>query len=131
MNTEPMAAELDRQYEDEMAEQLEFVGWLKANGIYNEFASVGAMRQMQTVWKAAMKERDTVRLKFTKNEQNCLAMVCQTMSTVHYKHNVKPDSFEADDGEAWAMQLGDIVESFPSINWGELYDKFHRQGLNS
>jgi len=121
------------QADPELAEQHEFIEWLEKQvpSIYNKFASAGAMRQMQQVWKAAMKERDTERLKFTVNEQNCLAMVCQLLSSVHYKHNVNPDSFEANDGDAWAMQLGDIVETFPNTNWGDLYDRFHRQGKNS
>lgn len=34
-----------------IAEQLQFVEWMKSQGIYNEFASAHAMRQMHDVWK--------------------------------------------------------------------------------
>jgi hypothetical protein len=72
------------------------------------------------------KERDTERLQFTTNEQNCLAMVCEIMSSIDYLV-----STGTVPGETEVDQLIAIVEKFPNTNWNDLYDRFHRQGANS
>lgn len=64
-------------------------------------------------------------INFTINEQNCLAEVCQVMSSFAYKTLTNsPDVPDIKD------KLSDIVLMFPNTNWGGLYDKFHRQGKN-
>ena len=65
-------------------------------------------------------------IEFTINEQNCLALVCETMAKLHHAVNTldrMPNDDEFDE-------LTSVVENFPNINWGNLYDKFHRQGKN-
>lgn len=63
---------------------------------------------------------------FTVNEQNCLAMLCEIMSAASYAAKQSgvnlPLKTEND--------LFDLFDRFPNINWGMLYDKFHRQGKN-
>jgi hypothetical protein len=63
-------------------------------------------------------------INFTVNEQNCLAMMCSIMSGVSYKVKTEQPLIKIED------ELYDLVDRFPSINWGLLYDKFHRQGAN-
>lgn len=66
-------------------------------------------------------------LKFKASEQNALAELCQIMASVSYTFNAKheyPDAHKLQD------QVLDVADKFPSINWGQLYDKFHRQGVN-
>lgn len=64
-------------------------------------------------------------IEFTVNEQNCLALLCQMMSSFAFKAQQDPETAPNVENE-----LCDIVERFPSTNWGGLYDKFHRQGKN-
>ena len=72
----------------------------------------------------------TTAMEFTRNEQNVLAEVAEVLSRAHYAVNVKcaipKGPFAGDLGE----DLLEIVERFPSTNWGEIYDKFHRRGSN-
>lgn len=37
--------------DDVIAKQLEFVEWLKDNGMYNQFDSAHTMRKMMSVWE--------------------------------------------------------------------------------
>jgi hypothetical protein len=65
-------------------------------------------------------------LAFTVNEQNCLALVCELLASVSHQVNEvnkEPTERHIDD-------LIAIVEKFPNTNWGDLYDRFHRQGRN-
>lgn len=64
-------------------------------------------------------------LQFTVTEQNCLTLVCQMMATAVYRLKTNPEEAPSVNEE-----LYNIVESFPSVNWGHLYDKFHQQGMN-
>ena len=64
---------------------------------------------------------------FTVNEQNVLALLCEMMAKASHQVSTK---FEFDD-EAVTDSVCRAVDNFPSVNWGELYDKFHRQGKNA
>lgn len=65
-------------------------------------------------------------LEFTLNEQNCLSLLCQAMSAASHQLNGRGKSLLGAHVEA----IEDVLERFPNINWGDLYDRFHRQGLN-
>lgn len=63
-------------------------------------------------------------IEFSVREQNCLAEVCCIMSSVsHSYHNGYAITTKTIE------QLEEVVDRF-EVNWGELYDKFHRQGKN-
>mgnify|MGYP006908394326 CR=1 FL=1 len=66
-------------------------------------------------------------LEFTTDEQNCLARLTEIMSSIHYAVNVKG---EYPQQENFNERLIDLAERFPNTNWGNLYDRFHRQGKN-
>jgi len=66
-------------------------------------------------------------IKFTGNEQNCLAMLCEVMAAIHHQVNMQRDP----PSTASVQDIASVVERFPHTNWGDLYDKFHRQGVNS
>lgn len=67
------------------------------------------------------------KLKFSANEQNALAKLCEMMASASYKLNVQN---EVPDASKLQDVVIDIADRFPSIKWGHLYDKFHRQGVN-
>lgn len=76
------------------------------------------------------------KLDFTVNEQNCLAELCSVISTMKHFYHIRLDDLNTldsyqDFAETTIDRLEDMFECFPSINWGELYDKFHRQGKNN
>lgn len=77
----------------------------------------------------------TLGLEFSVNEQNVLAMLCEVMSSHNYRRNVRKIlPVPADlmkESEQLEDSLDDIVEKFPNTNWGDLYDRFHRQGKNA
>jgi len=64
-------------------------------------------------------------INFTVSEQNCLAEVCCMMSSVYNAARKDEASFPKIEDT-----LCSIYDKFPNTNWGELYDKFHRQGKN-
>lgn len=64
-------------------------------------------------------------IKFNANEQNCLAMLCEVMGSIAWRV-----SYGGTPLETQVDRIAEITERFPSVNWGELYDKFHRQGVN-
>lgn len=68
-------------------------------------------------------------LEFTVNEQNFLAKLMEEIATLAYKARS-----EAYLGDELLAKVGDAIAwaavQFPSVNIGELYDKFHRQGKN-
>ncbi len=66
------------------------------------------------------------RIAFKVNEQNALALLCMLMSSV--SHSVLSTGKWTD--EDCAIHLFDVVHKFPNTNWGDLYDKFHRRGVN-
>ena len=70
---------------------------------------------------------DEKTLAFTANQQNAMAELAQIMASVSHDVNVKRMWPE----ERHIANLASIAERFPSINWGDMYDKFHRQGVNS
>ena len=59
------------------------------------------------------------RIAFKANEQNALAEVCTLMASVVHGFDVE-----------CVYELASIAERFHLVNWGNLYDKFHRQGVN-
>lgn len=66
-------------------------------------------------------------LKFTQNEQNAMAIFCQLMSSVAYKFRTENEMPDHDVEDA----LLDIIDGCGSaINWGDMYDRFHRCGAN-
>ena len=67
------------------------------------------------------------KIEFTVNEQNCLALLCEIMSTASY-HSLQNPYEESIPGVE--NQLIMLFDKFPNTNWGTLYDKFHRQGKN-
>lgn len=73
--------------------------------------------------------KDT-KIQFTTNEQNAMAMLVETMAKMHYRVNVNgitlTEAFMQNVGD----ELADIADRFPNTNWGDLYDRFHRQGVN-
>jgi len=70
---------------------------------------------------------DKEKIGFNVNEQNALALLCEMMAKANHDAN-------SPRGEiivyAAIESISDVVEKFPSINWGDLYDRFHRQGVN-
>lgn len=76
------------------------------------------------------------KLEFTANEQNCLAELCSIVSTLQYFYHKDVNSLNGldsyqDFAKTTIDKLEDLFECFPNTNWGELYDKFHRQGKNN
>ena len=73
--------------------------------------------------------REAGMLPFTVNEQNFLAQVMQEISTLAYK--ARSSQLPSDEELA---KVGDAIAwaavRFSSVNIGDLYDKFHRQGKN-
>lgn len=66
-------------------------------------------------------------IEFTVSEQNALAYLCERLSSIsHTVHSVgsQPSERQIDD-------LLEVVDRFESINWSDLYDRFHRSGKNS
>ena len=66
-------------------------------------------------------------MNFTINEQNCLAELCTVMSSI--SHTVNTKGIEPTPNQIYDLAM--LVEKFPNISWGDLYDKFHRQGKNA
>ena len=64
---------------------------------------------------------------FTVNEQNALALLCEMMAKAAYEADSPSCSFDVD---AVIDSVAGVADKFPSVNWGNLYDKFHRQGVN-
>jgi hypothetical protein len=64
---------------------------------------------------------------FTYNEQNALAKLCEMMSKASYDANTSGRSI---DEAAVLDAVYAVADNFPSLNWGDLYDRFHRQGVN-
>ncbi len=75
-----------------------------------------------------MNENDSI--KFTENEQNALTIVCQTVASVVYRLRQSKGYFSSNSRDELENCLTQIAENFPSVNWGDLYDRFHRQGVN-
>lgn len=69
---------------------------------------------------------DDSKIEFNANEQNALALICEMMAKMRHEAQ-RDDEF---DEQAVVDSVGMIVDKFPSINWGDLYDRFHRQGVN-
>jgi hypothetical protein len=67
------------------------------------------------------------RIGFTVNEQNAMALLCEMMA----KSAHEADASGKIDQNAVIDSVCDTVDRFPSVNWGNLYDKFHRQGSNA
>lgn len=65
---------------------------------------------------------------FTVNEQNALALLCEMMARVAREADGPSGTFDVD---AVADSVADVADKFLSVNWGILYDKFHRQGKNA
>ncbi len=67
-------------------------------------------------------------LKFTVNEQNAMALLCNVMASVAYRfHNEE----ETPDMKLVEDTLLTILDGCGrSVNWGDMYDRFHRQGVN-
>jgi hypothetical protein len=66
------------------------------------------------------------KIQFSEREQNALAMICEMMS--HAKHESRlGDDFDTD---AVVDSVARVLDSFLSVRWDDLYDRFHRQGVN-
>lgn len=66
-------------------------------------------------------------LKLSQRQQSALAELCTLAAAVKHRINTAGEY----PSPAMAETLGEIVERFDSINWGELYDRLHRSGANS
>lgn len=66
------------------------------------------------------------RIGFKSSEQNAMADLCQLMSSVSWAVNGQG----IDPSDSCVGDLESIAQRFASVNWGDMYDKFHRQGVN-
>jgi hypothetical protein len=64
---------------------------------------------------------------FTYNEQNALALLCEMMAKASYNAS---STGRLIDYEDMVDSVCSVADNFPSVNWGDLYDRFHRQGVN-
>lgn len=67
------------------------------------------------------------KLGFTVNEQNVLAEVCSVMQNISHSVNGQGE-MPADNR---LEDLAFLAERFSSIRWDDLYDRFHRSGVNA
>lgn len=67
------------------------------------------------------------KISFTSNEQNALAQLCEMLAKASYDANTSGRSI---DDAAVLDTVYAVAEIFHAVNWGNLYDKFHRQGVN-
>lgn len=69
-------------------------------------------------------------LKFSVNEQNSMAMLCEAMAAFSYKLSKGETEFEKLAEELANVALSVTDGCGRSVNWGSMYDRFHRQGVN-
>ena len=66
-------------------------------------------------------------LKLSQRQQDALADLCTLAAAVKRRIDVEREY----PSPEMADRLGEIVERFDGINWGEMYDKLHRSGANA
>lgn len=68
-------------------------------------------------------------IKFTPNEQNFLAQLMTIISS-HCRNARKTDDISDEAHAIVGDNIAFLATEFPGVDVGQLYDKFHRRGVN-